>query len=164
MRQQHRTLLGGVLLLAVINGCGTSMTPGVGTGIGDRPGAMPPGLPPGRDPGAAPGLTPATPSRDDRTGTERICRTQPVPIGWIVTGYVSAGGEQCPRLDPDEPFPVAIIERFDQKPVGSTMEVCADQRIPRDWRLDTSVPASGACHGARVLREQPTSIVIRRFR
>ena len=82
--------------------------------------------------------------------------------GWIAIRYVE-GEENCPRsTDPENRYNAAVIERYSQKPVGSTMVICADQTIPRDWVREHNQDAGAGCPGARVREGDRTALVIRR--
>ena len=81
---------------------------------------------------------------------------------WIATRYAQ-GAENCPEsTDPENPYTAAIIERYIHKPVGATMVVCADQRIPRQWQREYNRDERATCPGARVRDGASTIMVIRR--
>ena len=87
-----------------------------------------------------------------RHGTlvRRVCRAQGWSNDWIATAYENASGE-CPRAaESDSTSYAAILVRLDAHPTGTTLEVCADQRVPRGWELVRveGAAASQRCPGA----------------
>ena len=84
------------------------------------------------------------------TLVRRVCRAAGWPANWIATAYETAPGE-CPvGTGPDTTARAAILVRLDLQPHGSTLDVCADQVVPRGWelvRLDGS-EVSQRCPGA----------------
>ena len=82
--------------------------------------------------------------------------------GWIATRYLR-GADNCPEsTDPENPYTAAVIERYSHRPIGSTMVVCADQALPRQWVRDSNREVRATCEGARVRDGVPTVMVIRR--
>jgi hypothetical protein len=65
-----------------------------------------------------------------------ICRGAPVPAGWIVTDDIRdrerCGGENVATLNA---YNVWVIRRHDNRPAGSTMDVCANNPTPAGWML-----------------------------
>ena len=136
--------------------CGTTIRPHVGTG-----GNQPPGMQPGGrfGPRSGPGNNAV---EESRSAVDQVCRVQATRAGWIVTRYLQ-GGENCPEpTDPGNPYTVAVIEQITHKPVGTTMIVCADQAIPREWVRDHDPDVRATCEGARVREGSATVMVIRR--
>ena len=74
------------------------------------------------------------PSGDD--SRQYICRGATVPAGFIVTDDIRdrqmCGGDNPITLNA---FNVWVIERYDRKPVNSTMDVCAAMPTPPGWVL-----------------------------
>ena len=74
------------------------------------------------------------PSGDD--SRQYICRGAAVPDGFIVTDDIRdrqmCGGSNAATLNA---FNVWVIERYDRKPVNSTMDVCAAMPTPPGWVL-----------------------------
>jgi len=159
MRQPICRLSALTLVLLLLAGCGATIQPRVGSGGTDRiPGPSPESQP---GPRSAPALGDVA---DGRSLIDQICRTRPMPSGWIALRYTT-GGENCPAsTDPENPYTVAVIERYSHKPVGATMVVCADQAVPRDWARERSPGLRAECPGARVRADAPTVFVIRRIR
>jgi len=105
-----------------------------------------------RDTSSVGGSTPGglTAGRSHTAGleTRRICRGSPWPSGWIAIAYESSAKE-CPRSSDRVSFNIATIARYDNQPRGQTLEVCADQAIPRGWIPEGDDNTSGeACPGA----------------
>jgi hypothetical protein len=152
-----RVKLGFVVL--VLSGCGATFEPRLGTGGTERP----PSPYPEEYVGPAPSPVLGGES-DGRSFIDLICRTQPMPSGWIAVRY-EVGGDRCPQpTGAGNPFTVAMIERYTGKAIGQTMIVCADQRLPRNWVRARNQEASAECPGARVRPDAPTAFVIRRLR
>jgi hypothetical protein len=87
-----------------------------------------------------------------------------MPSGWIAITYQQCG-ENCVRsTDPDNPYTVAMIQRYDTAPVGAVLNVCADQPVPRNWVRERGLAPTEGCEGARVEEGRPTAFVIRRVR
>lgn len=102
---------------------GTSVIPVTGP---TRPGAPPAVLPTGE----LPGPTTGTRYADER----RVCRTSGVPRGWIAVAYVDDAGSQCPaRTGADSLATSMVLTRYADRPRGTDLDVCADQRLPRGW-------------------------------
>jgi hypothetical protein len=123
-------------------GTGRTQDPTVAGDIGGR------GLPSGR-PGAA--TQTATAGPDAR----RICRTSSRPTGWIAVAYVAGDASCASRSSADSAHAVAVLTRYDILPVSAVLEVCADERIPKNWVPDaTPAVPSDACPG---VNGNPTS-------
>jgi hypothetical protein len=112
----------------------------------------------GERPGVAPDRQQASAPRLD---TREMCRAAARPDGWIVVSYLRLG-DQCQKVG-DEPFNGVLLQKISGRPVGTVLEICADQVIPRDWH-EISGPVSAHCEGANVKEGQPTTIRIRKFR
>jgi len=75
----------------------------------------------------------------DRPRAERdiICRGAAIPDGWILVDDVRSadmcGGDNPAVLNL---YNVWAIERYDVKPVGATMQVCANTPLPAGWVLE----------------------------
>src|SRR5690242_5270798 len=80
--------------------------------------------------------------------TRRICRSSAWPSGWIAIAYESSPKE-CPSSSERVSYNVATIARYDTQARGQTLEVCADQTIPRGWIREGDDDTTGdACPGA----------------
>lgn len=160
MRQLNgRTGAVAMFLLFSLAACGTTVRPRASTGGGERLPGYPADDALGRRPGTA--VAGAT---DGRDMIDQVCRARAVPAGWVVVRYVD-GGDACPPArESEQPYNAAVIERFSQRPAGSSMVVCADQAVPRDWVREWSRDAGAECAGARVSADAPTAMVIRRVR
>lgn len=151
MRQSF--LVGALILALIPAGCGITVRPHVRAG-----GSEPPALLPGNR---------ANPRPDVGTGEttpviDQVCRTNAIRTGWLAIRYFEVA-ENCPKsTDPENPYNGAVIERYSQKPVGTTMTVCADQTIPRDWVREHNRDVQAGCPGARVRDGDRTVMVIRR--
>jgi hypothetical protein len=61
----------------------------------------------------------------------RICRGSPIPLGWI---KVNDDWSPTSCGNPSSlTYNVWYIERYDDKPVGSTMRVCSSASTPPGW-------------------------------
>lgn len=81
-----------------------------------------------------------------------------LPAEWVAIAYEK--GDQCPRVHEDNDYRLYVIERHADKPTGSVMTICADQRIPRGRLKAEAVPGAER-PGARVRAGSPTSPAIR---
>jgi hypothetical protein len=156
MRLSFALLAATSLGMASLPGCGTTVRPHVRAGGSG---------PPTRLPGTRVNPRP-DPERgdvdDSQPVVDQICRTQAMRAGWIATRYLR-GADDCPEsTDPENPYTAAVIERYSHRPIGSTMVVCADQAIPRQWVRDSNREVHTTCEGARVRDGVPTVMVIRR--
>jgi len=101
-----------------------------------------------RDPfgGTSTSLIPDEPHRTTGTSgsnTRRVCRTVAVPAGWIVTEYHEVSETTCPssrEIDdrPKQRYREMTIVRYEGLAIGSSLDVCWDQSIPRGWHFDGS--------------------------
>ena len=89
-----------------------------------------------------------------------VCFESPVPRGWIVTRYLDV--DTCGNTS-SQAFNAKEIRRFDDKPVGTTMEVCENGRssIPSGWVI-VSEKSEAICTW---LKDTPDSggVIIKRF-
>ncbi|CAJ3048573.1 Uncharacterised protein [Burkholderia pseudomallei] len=63
------------------------------------------------------------------------CRYKTVPPGYIVSNYVSNFS-----LCPNPPgyttvYTVAVLERYDNQPIGATLTMCDGQTLPAGWMV-----------------------------
>ena len=102
--------------------------------------------------------TTASPGRE--TLVRRVCRVTGWPANWVATAYESAAGE-CPlATGSDSTGVAAVIVRLDVQPVGATLDVCADQAVPRGWvpvtlngaEISHRCPGAGPDGGSAVRR------------
>lgn len=156
MRRSLYMVSATAFALTLVVGCGTTIRPVVRGGS-----EQPPGLLPGNRMGPRP--VPEDGVADDaHPVVDQICRSQAMRSGWIAIRYLQ-GGENCPAsTDPENPFTAAVIERYELKPVGATLVVCADQSIPRQWVREHNQDVRNTCEGARVRDGAPTVMVIRK--
>jgi hypothetical protein len=77
----------------------------------------------------------------------------------VAVSYLQLGDE-CPGPE-DEAYTGVLLQNVLGLPVGSVLDICADQAIPRRWAR-ISAPAEHVCEGARVEEDQPTAIRIRK--
>ena len=131
------------------------------TGAGVRTGTESPVSPGGRPlfdpvplPGSGPGgadrvETPGRLTTATASGARRVCRGTSLPGGWIAVAYEAATEGECPARGDGTPRRIAVLVRYVDYPRGSTLDVCADQPLPRSWAIerDEQVDA-GACPGA----------------
>ncbi|MFL5617176.1 MAG: hypothetical protein ACJ79A_02135 [Gemmatimonadaceae bacterium] len=97
-------------------------------------------------------------------GTRRVCRAGSRPSGWIAVAYVSASDGECDGLTKaDSGATAAVLTYYADRPIAATLEVCADEPVPRGWTIDaaTSDP-SDSCPG--VERHGSSTYSIRRLR
>ncbi len=97
---------------------------------GDRPGPRMP----------RPG-TSVVPSAPPGANMQYVCRGN-VPSGWIAVDYLE-DAEGCATSR--SRYSVAAAVRLTATPVNSSLEVCADQMIPRDWREVRLLPGDARC-------------------
>lgn len=162
-----------VLALAAIllaGACATvGVTPGAGGGgpLDDAPPtAMPyPGT--GRPATARrPSPLPQPGAAHPQTGAERrVCRHVGWPRDHVAVAYVTDDGS-CPRSPRgDDAHTAAIVVPLARQPVGTELEVCADQRVPRDWDVARAGAAGAAARCPGAGRDgEPATLRIRRVR
>jgi hypothetical protein len=137
-----------VLLTAACSGAGVRTTRGSPGTPGSRPlfdPTKPMSGPAGTDQIETPDRMNTRTSSDAR----RVCRGTSMPSGWIAVAYETATEGECPARGDGTPRRVAVIVRYGDYPVGATLDVCADQPLPRRWEIvrDEHVDG-GACPGA----------------
>jgi len=131
-------------------------------------GRVPIGVPGVRPPGPTGTTGPMAGDDSDRPGrtagrgapgnpaVREVCRTRGVGRGWIAVDYVRATGG-CPTSPGrDSVHTAAIIVALDQHPVGTELEVCVDQGIPRGWQAAAAAAPSSRCPGAAPAGELTT--------
>ena len=91
----------------------------------------------------------------------RACRASVAPRGWIAVEYIQ--GERCPEWESYGGYTGVLLQRFDHRPVGTVLIVCADEPAPSGWVREEAPPES-RCPGARVRQGEPTAHAIRRLR
>jgi len=89
---------------------------------------------------------PSTTEHATSTASRRVCRTGSWPSGWIAVAYESASGDECPKGKAD--YPVALLVSYRDQPSNATLDVCADQPVPTNWRVDEESADVGNCPGA----------------
>lgn len=95
----------------------------------------------------------------------RQCRTGAIASGWIAVAYEASAG-QCPGRSvggADSAATVAVLVRYATAPVGTRLDVCADQPIPGGWNevTDEGPGDLSACPQAAP-PGKPTAVRIRR--
>jgi hypothetical protein len=131
---------------------------------GGLDGTLKPGASPGRGRQLPGGAAVGDDGRVDRE-SRRSCRKGTRPSGWIAIAYVKGVGEDdCPGLArSDSGFTVAVLVYYANHKLDETLDVCADERVPRGWTIDeTEADASDACPGAE--RKGSSTVRIRRVR
>ena len=67
---------------------------------------------------------------------QTLCRGAQVPAGWIIVDYdrdrTRCGGDNPAALNA---FNIQVIERFDNRGSGTTMEICAATPTPTGWTM-----------------------------
>ncbi len=103
--------------------------------------------------------------RASGSSVRRVCRLGGTPRGWIAIGYVAADTTECPKAAAElDPYPIAILARYDSLMVGARLTVCADQRVPRGWTREPVVEAGEQCPtGNDAARSEPLVMLIRRI-
>ena len=90
-----------------------------------------------------------------------ICRGATVPPGWIVTDDIRdremCGGENPAMLNA---YNVWVIKRYDNRPAGSLMDVCANTPTPAGWVLVDVFRARDVCGRP----ESPFAVNVKRIR
>lgn len=92
----------------------------------------------------------------------RVCRGSR-PSGWIAIEYVADSTTCGGSADQRSRFPVALIVSYSGAALGETLEVCADERVPRGWVKVRGVPDDPRCPDDSPSTE-PTVMLIRRVR
>ena len=74
-----------------------------------------------------------TPPRAERT---TVCRGAPIPYGWILVDNMREPS-LCDGQNPQSLnlYNVWAIERYDNRPVGTTIDVCASTPTPEGWAM-----------------------------
>ncbi len=156
MRPSFHTFCATTIALLIASGCGTTIRPRVGAGGSDQP----PGIPPGDRLG--PLIGPGSVADNVQPVVDEVCRVSATRSGWIAIRYLR-DEKNCPAsTDPENPYTVAVIERYHEKQVGTTMVVCADQSVPHGWVRESNRDVRTTCEGARVRDGSPTVMTIRR--
>lgn len=62
--------------------------------------------------------------------TEVICVGK-IPEGWIVIEFISCTG--CCGVESPATGRMIKIQRIDNLPVGTTLEICHEQKLPKGW-------------------------------
>ncbi len=93
-----------------------------------------------------------TPAAGGQLAQRTVCRATGVPGGWIAVAY-QASTEQCPggvRSRTDSAATAAVIVRYAGAPLGTRLDVCADQGVPSGWipATDEGPGDVSACPGA----------------
>lgn len=80
---------------------------------------------------------PAAQSQRPRNDRDIICRGAQIPTGWILVDDTRST-DMCGGSNPAvvNMYNVWAIERFDNKPVGATMQVCAAALTPAGWVVE----------------------------
>ncbi len=157
MRRSFNGLGAVIAALTLVGGCGVTVRPRLGSGDSGQPSSVYPDARVRPRPAPAVGQLNAS-----QPAVDQVCRTQPMRSGWIATSYLQAG-DNCPRsTDPENSYNAAVIERYSDKPVDTTLVVCADQTIPLNWVREYNRDVRATCEGARVRDGESTVMVIRR--
>jgi hypothetical protein len=103
-----------------------------------------------------------TPSTIAGADSRRICRTSSRPDGWIAVAYVA--GDGCgARGSADSSYVIAVLAQYAILPVDAELDVCADERIPRNWvPSDAAAAPSDACPGVKGNSASTTRSIRRR--
>lgn len=73
-----------------------------------------------------------------------ICHDSPIPAGWIQTN--DAFSAVACLVSPPLFDNTWVISRFDNKPIGTTMEVCSDAATPTGWSVTNTGWRATQCH------------------
>lgn len=92
----------------------------------------------------------------------RVCRGSR-PGGWIAIEYVADSTTCGGSTERRSRYPVALIVSHRDARVGETLEVCADERVPRGWTKVRDVADDPRCPNDEP-STKPTVMVIRRVR
>ena len=117
-------------------------------------------LAPARAAGQQRGVIVAEPPRGADT-LQYICRGAVVPSGWIVTDDIRdrqlCGGENPATLNT---YNVWVIKRYDRRPAGAVMDVCANEPTPAGWVLVDVFRSKDVCGHP----ENPFAVNVKRIR
>lgn len=72
-----------------------------------------------------------------------VCHDSPRPTGWIQTDD-SSSATVCPA--PPTTYNRWLIKRYDNKPVGATLDVCSDAVTPGGWTVTATFWRATQCH------------------
>lgn len=92
----------------------------------------------------------------------RVCRGSR-PGGWIAIDYVADSTTCGGSTEQRSRYPVALIVSYREARVGETLDVCADERVPRGWTRVRDIADDPRCPSASPSTE-PTVMMIRRVR
>jgi hypothetical protein len=126
----------GVLAAVVASGCAPAVSGGPSVRVpGDeRPNRLP-----------RPATTVGTPSGGSSTTMRYACRGKSVS-GWIAIDYIE-DREACTTNSLR--YGTAVLVPLSNTAVGQLLEVCADERLPRNWSLVRTVPGDARCPSAK---------------
>jgi len=80
----------------------------------------------------------------DQSEIRRVCRGQRVS-GWVAIDYV-ADAQSCPNPPKNSGgHGTALLVNYTKLTVGRSLQVCADQPIPRNWEQIQTVPDDARC-------------------
>lgn len=80
----------------------------------------------------------------------RVCRSGNRPRGWIAVAYVLGAGD-CPlHVGRDTVYTAAVLTRYAGLPIGSLLDVCADEHVPAGWTREAPDPENvgDSCPGS----------------
>lgn len=132
---------------ALVAGCGfVQATPRVGTGTPSDPGRIPTPRPGGGT--LTPGVTDVANRRGvDGVTTRTLCRAEGIPRGFVVIDYVEAA--VCSKGVDSTAFNAKIVEDIRRYPIGTTLRICRDQRIPDGWYPEYHDERTSQCPRSR---------------
>jgi hypothetical protein len=150
--------ISAILGMALLAACGATITPRGGSTPTD------PGRPtPQPDVGTVrPGVSDvATRSAVGATPTKTICRSSPTPGGFVAIDYLDSAS--CTAAGDSLDYNAKIVADISGMPIGSTLRICADQRVPTGWDRLTNNESSRQCPRRRT-STAATTVDIRRER
>ena len=88
----------------------------------------------------------ARPRRIAATTRNQICRGAAIPMGWILVDN-QRDAESCDGENPVSLnlYNVWVISRYEDLPVGATLDVCASAQIPDGWQLVDLYRSKDSC-------------------
>lgn len=90
--------------------------------------------------------TPAAPAAPPRVERQIVCRGAPIPVGWVLVDdtreATMCGGDNPAALNA---YNVWALERYDTRPVGTVIVMCASMPTPPGWTVVDVYRAKDAC-------------------
>lgn len=90
--------------------------------------------------------TPPPPTTTARVERQIVCRGAPIPVGWVLVDDTReasmCGGDNPAALNA---YNIWALERYDNRPVGTVIVICASMPTPPGWVVVDVYRAKDAC-------------------